>query len=87
MKTLFPPIYKHLPVDAGVLHESVRRQFWLSLAVLFALAFAAVGHVRPVVEAPAAAAGLRHPHVVTPTFVPPTAAPVRPPADWRVRVG
>jgi hypothetical protein len=54
--------------------------------LLLALAFAALGQVRPAGEA-SATAGFVHSRVVTPTFAPPPAA--RTPLPWsaRVRIG
>jgi hypothetical protein len=86
MKMLFPSTDRSPALDPEVLHESARRQFWLSLALLLALAFAALGQVRPAGEA-SATAGFVHSRVVTPTFAPPPAA--RTPLPWsaRVRIG
>ncbi|MGD1038578.1 MAG: hypothetical protein ABR878_15685 [Roseiarcus sp.] len=92
MKIQSPFTASAINLDAYVFLESARRQFWLSVVLLFALAFAAVGHLRPVGEAPhlrpvgeaPAAAKLVPSRVVTPTFMPTPAA--RTPLPWGARV-
>ncbi len=86
MKKPFPPTDRAAALDPDAVHETARRQFWLSAALLFALAFAALGQLRPAGEA-RATAGFVHGRVVAPTFAPPPV--VRPPLPWsaRVRIG
>ncbi len=86
MKTLFRSTDFDPTLDPEVLHESARRQFRLSWVLLLALAGVALGQVRPLDEA-AAPAKLGHSRVVTPTFMPPPAAPTPPRSALRVRFG
>ena len=86
MTTRFRPIGFEPTLDPEVLRESARRQFRFSWILLLALAFAAIGQVRPFDNAPAAAK-LGHSRVVTPTFMPPPAALTRPPSAGRASIG
>ncbi|MGO9768826.1 MAG: hypothetical protein ACLPSW_04580 [Roseiarcus sp.] len=85
MKKLFPPTDQTAALDPDAVHENARRQFWLSAALLFALALAALGQVRPAGEAQATT-GFVHVRVVPPTFAPPVMrTPL--PSSARVRIG
>jgi hypothetical protein len=86
MTTRFRPTGFDPTLDLEVLRESARRQFRFSWILLLALAFAAVGQVRPFDNAPEAAK-LGHSRVVTPTFAPPPAARMPLPSSARVRIG
>jgi hypothetical protein len=82
---LVSPTARSQAIDPDVVHESARRQFWLSLALLFALAFAALGLMRPAGEA-RVTTGFLHSHVVAPTFAPPPLVHRPQPSNGRVRM-
>ncbi len=86
MKMFLPSTDSERPRGAGISHESARRQFWLSLTLLLALAFAAPGQVRQVGEERAAVQFGRG-HVVKPTFIPSPPARTLLPAAPSLRVG
>jgi hypothetical protein len=86
MTTRFRPIDFEPTLDPEVLREGARRQFRFSWILLLALAFAAIGQVRPFDNAPDPAK-LGHSGVVTPTFAPSPAALTRPPSAGRESVG
>ena len=73
-------------LDPEVLRKGARRQFRLSWILLLALAFAAIGQVRPFDNAPDAAK-LGHSGVAAPTFAPSPAALTRPPSVAGASVG
>jgi hypothetical protein len=83
---LFSSTDRSPALDPDVLHESARRQFWLSLALLLALAFAALGQLRPAGETQTTT-GFVHNRVVAPTFAPPPVVRTPPPLGTRVRIG
>ncbi|MGD1015501.1 MAG: hypothetical protein ABR863_03535 [Roseiarcus sp.] len=86
MTTRFHPTDFEPTLDPEVLREGARRQFRFSWILLLALAFAAIGQVRPFDSAPDAAR-LGHSRVVTPTFAPSPAALTRPPSVAGASVG
>ena len=83
---LFSSTDRSPALDPDVLHETVGRQFWLSLALLLALAFAALGQLRPAGEIQATT-GFVHSGVVAPTFAPPPVVRTPPSLGAGVRIG